>query len=325
MADQYAEFLKDLHSKSIITDDLVSDVIYEAVGKRPIKKERILAGEVNEVYDVILQGGDHVITRFHKADHPVFDQEKWAIDQCKKIGVPAPTVLAIKHVQQGDKILSVCIQEKLPGDTLERGALDYNKVPEATRKTILHKAGEVLAKIHTIPVRGFGDLNEKGEGEEDTFLKIMIRPPKKEKEYMALAIKLGIEQSMMQKAFQILRDHAPAYADTIPVFNHGDFAPKHFMYIGDKITGILDFGDVLSHAPIYDFARWEFFYGNDKNFEWLKEGYGDPSLFKGSDELSRLIRLYMGLGVVHWYSDVVYAEGVEFGKKAIADLIASFQ
>ena len=74
MSDEYNKFLEEIHSKNFTTDDVISDVVKEATGSEVISKKRIMAGEVNEVYDVELQGKDNVIVRIHKSDKPVFRQ-----------------------------------------------------------------------------------------------------------------------------------------------------------------------------------------------------------------------------------------------------------
>lgn len=306
----YPEYLKRLHAESLTTDEEIASLVREASGSAPVGKKRLLAGEVNEVYDIELQEKGHVVLRIHKAETPVFGQERWAIDQCRRRGVPAPTILLIKYVPGTDGVVSYCIQEKSPGDVLSRGKVPYEHLDKYQLEAILHNAGRILEKMHSIPVTGFGDLDEHGRGDKATFLEAMIRAEEKEEKYVALAKKLGIPDEQMQKVFRIIRERVPRYADTKATFNHGDFDPKHIMHIGDEVTGILDFGDVLSHAPLYDFARWEYWYGDNKMLTWLKEGYSDKSIFADSGELSRLIQLYMNIDLIKWYDERGYREGI---------------
>ena len=325
MENAYADFLKELHDKSFTTDEEVADLIHQASGVYPSNKKRLMAGEVNEVYDVELPERNNVIVRVHKSEKPVFLQEKWAIDECRKLDMPVPTILLIKHIPQDDGVVSFCIQEKLPGDTLERGKVPYEQVDKGQAKTLFNKAGSILEKMHSIPVSGFGELDGSGKGDKPNFQEEMTRETEKEEKYMALAKKMGIPEEQMAKAFKTLTERVPKYADMKPTFNHGDFGPKHIMYDGDNVTGILDFGDVLSSAAIYDFARWEYWYGNDERFAWLKEGYSDKSIFADSEELSRLIQLYMNLGIIKWYDKQGYQHGIEEGVKKWRDCLKIFE
>jgi len=326
MSDEYNKFLEEIHSKNFTTDDVISDVVKEATGSEVISKKRIMAGEVNEVYDVELQGKDNVIVRIHKSDKPVFLKEKWAIDQCKLVGVPVPSVLLIKHLPETDGVLSFCIQEKLRGDTVERGKVGMWDMDKEQLKTIMQKAGELLARMHTIPVQGFGDLNEYGKAKHNSFIDKMIGRSDRASRHMSLAEELNIPIEKINKTISILATRILKYKDIKPTFNHGDFAPKHIMYEGNEVTGILDFGDVQSHAPIFDFARWEYWYGNTDILKWLKEGFTDKSIFdEGYNELSNLIQLNMALGTIwHYHKNKNYPEGIKDGIKRLDEILSRF-
>jgi Ser/Thr protein kinase RdoA (MazF antagonist) len=106
-----------------------------------------VAGEANEVYDVELIGDNHIIIRISRADKLEFEQERWAIEKCREVGVPVPVVLLIKHIETEQGPLHICVQEKLEGVPLERGGLDFGTFPEERKKRIIFQAGEMLAKV----------------------------------------------------------------------------------------------------------------------------------------------------------------------------------
>ena len=323
MSDEYNKFLQEIHSKSFTTDEIIADVIKEATGSRVVSKTRFVAGEVNEVYDVELQGKENVVIRIHKSEEPAFLKEKWAIDQCKLVGVPVPDVLLIKHVQEADGILSFCVQKRLRGDTVERGKVKMWDIDRDQLRTLMHKSGDLLAKMHTIPVEGFGDLDEHGKTKGRSFVEKMLGRPDRMMRHMETAKELNIEEQV-RRAADILTERVQKYKDLKPTFNHGDFSPKHIMYEGAEVTGILDFGDVASHVQIFDLARWEYWYGDTDILKWLKEGFTDKSVFDDNFvELSGLIQLNMALGTIwHYYKRREYKEGVKDGINKLNEILS---
>lgn len=327
MSGEYNKFLQEIHSTTITTDEAISGVVQEAVGSEILSKKRLMAGEVNEVYDVELESGTNIIVRIHKSAEQAFLQEKWAIDQCKLVGVPAPAIILIKHIPQTEGILSFCVQEKLKGDTVERGEVNMWDIDKDQLKEIMHTAGELLGKMHTIPVTGFGSLDEHGKAKHDSFVGKLAGGPERIKRFMDLSEVWGIPKNQMEKAMNLLQERALKFKDMKPTFNHGDFAPKHIMYDGSEVTGIIDFGDIQSSAPIFDFVRWEYWYGNNELLRWIKEGYPDKSIFDESyEEKSGLIQLNMALGTMwHYHSKQKYEKGVKDGIEKFNEILSRFK
>ncbi|MBI2003421.1 MAG: aminoglycoside phosphotransferase family protein [Parcubacteria group bacterium] len=326
MSDEYNKFLQEIHSKNFTTDEVIDDVVKEATGAKIKSKTRFVSGEVNEVYDVELEGKENVVVRIYKSDEPIFLEEKWAIEQCKSVGVPVPSVILIKHISEPDGILSFCVQEKLRGDTVERGKVKMWDIDRDQLKAVMLKSGELLAKMHTIPVEGFGDLNEYGKAEHKSFVEQMLGRPERAMRHMDIARELNIPDEQIKRAADILVERTAKYKDVKPTFNHGDFSPKHIMYEGTEVTGILDFGDIQSHAPIFDFARWEYWYGDTDILKWLKEGFTDKSVFDDDyEELSNLIQLNMSLGTIwHYHTRRKYEQGVKEGIKKLNEILSRF-
>jgi len=324
--DEYQKYLERIHNKKSTSDQVIYELVNEATGSIPISKTKLMTGEVNEVYDIMLPNMESIIVRIHTDVKPVFLQEKWAIEQCREKGIPVPTILLIKHIDGGDSIVSICIQEKLKGDTLERGKVNFWDLDRNLLRTLMLESGELLARMHTIYVEGFGNLDKEGKGKYKTFRGMMLEKPKHVGEYIKLAKNQGIPERDMNFALKTITKNERRFENVKPVFNHGDFAPKHIMYEGEVITGILDFGDVLGHSPVFDFARWEYWYGPSIAFDWLREGYSDKSIFtEDYQELSRLIQLDMSLGTISWYGKEKYNKGIKHGVDRMNEMLKFYK
>lgn len=318
---EYQKYLEEVHNRSSIPEPALNMIVSNIVGSPMVEKERILKGEANEVYDVKTRAGDEVFVRIERRGLG-FLQERWAIEQCQKVTVPAPEILGITHLNSQGELLAVCIQRKIEGDTLERGSINVDEMDQETLRGIINQAGEILAKIHSIPTQGFDRIDQHGVGKFETFKDMMLDREAERGEYMRLAKRINLDSQVIERAMKIISDHQDLYEEVGSVLNHGDFGPKHIMVDGDKITGILDWGEAQGNSPVYDIARWDYWFGDWIPTEWLKEGYTDKSIFDENFELlTKLIHLRSSLILIFWYDEFKYPMGVERAKeKLLKDL-----
>ncbi len=318
MDKDYEKFLASIHSKTATPEGLIRDAVKEATKSEISYKKRIVAGEGNEVYEIGLANQSKVMVRISKYEDKHFEQEKWAIEQCKKLEIPVPEVLLIKHLSIEDKPLDICVQRRIEGEPLERGGIDLHTLPEKELKSIILQAGEILSRMHTIKTDGFGYLNGQGEGVFKTFADLMKENIHQEKEYISLAQKIDFDIDAMKSIFKILRDKVDSAPVISPLLSHNDFGPKHIVVKDGKIVGILDFGEVAGHSSVNDFAKWDYWFSYEIPLSWLQEGYSNKNLFDGDfEELLNWIKLSHGVGVLWWYDRHKYLKGVENAKKKL--------
>lgn len=323
---EYDQYLADLHTKLNIPDQTLQEVVKEATGLLFVSKQRIIAGEVSEVYDLTLENKDQIIARISRKEEPDYEQEKWAIDQGQKAGVPVPEILLIKNLILDNQQISLCVQKKLVGDPLERGKIDYHDLDGDYLKKMIVKSGEILSRIHSVSTAGFGELNGQGEGRFKNFHDLMAEKVEQEEKYRQMASDINFDLQIMEMVLQIMKNNLGQAQDIKPVLVHGDFAPKHIMVKGDEVTGILDWGEVTGNSPIFDFARWDYWFGHELPIDWLKEGYTNKALFNQDFEaLFHWIRLDIGLGTIWWYHKQKYHRGVEGAKKKLIDDLKFFR
>lgn len=317
----YQKYLEEVHSRSTIPVDALNQIVIDTAGSPLAEKERILKGEANEVYDVKTQKGDEIFVRIERRG-PGFLQEKWAIEQCRKIGIPVPKILGIQKLNLDDEQLAICVQRKIEGDTLERGGINIDEMDKGRLRKFINQAGEILAKIHSIPTQGFDRINGQGIGKFKSFRDMMLDREAEREDYLKLAKRINLDPKIIDDAMQIISDHKGLYENIKSSLNHGDFGPKHFMVDGDKITGILDWGEAQGNSPVYDIAKWDYWFGGWVPTEWLKEGYTDKSIFDANfDVLTRLIHLRSSLILIYWYDEFGYPKGIERAKeKLLKDL-----
>ena len=218
-------------------------------------------------------------------------------------------------------MLSFCVQKKLEGQVLERGSVDRHSLDENRLRKLINHAGEILGKIHSVKTNGFGSLDKDGAGKYKSFTELMRLNEKQQEAYLQLANKTAFSQMEMKEIINIVNEKSKGVTDTVACLNHGDYGAKHFIFEGDKITGILDWGEVCGNSPLYDFVRWDYWFADDIPTGWLIEGYGNKKVFEDYNEVLHWFRLSQGLESFWWYSQQSYPKAViEAKNKLLTDL-----
>lgn len=319
--DLYSQYLQTLHVKKQTPDEVIADFVREGMGKEMVGKRKIVAGEVNEVYEIDLSDHSQVILRISPNGSPDFQQEQWAIKECIKVGIPAPEIFLIKYQIINEIEYGFCLMERVEGDTLERGKIKFGDLSLEERKNYIHQAGVILAKIHSIPTKGWGWI-VKDNGQYDNSDELFEGWIEKKAEYEQVGREEDIQARIMNKANAVVEEFKTIYRSRKPGLNHADFGHKHMMVGGGKIVAILDWGSVRSDLPVYDFGSWDFWFGDDIPTQWLKDGYTNKTIFDDMfEDFLHFIRITKGLENLAWYHKQKYSEMVEKIKtKLVSDV-----
>lgn len=319
-----ADFLKQIHSNLTTPDEIVIQAVKDATGKLHISKKRIIAGELNEVYQVALADGRFVIVRISHNGSGVFGREQWAINKCREKGISIPHVLLVKDYILDGAAYSVCVQERMSGEPLERGEFDYTTMDTEDLRKIMQQAGKILSQIHTISTKGFGYLDANGVGEFKTSRDFLSEHLSQEQQelYLKLAKEVNFGEQEMKNIFTILvRESKRSYQS---VLNHNDYAPKHIMVEDGQVTGIIDWGEASGNSPIADFFTYSFWYPNIP-WEWLKEGYENKEIFEDDFEKKLYaLSLNKALGTLWHYYDTKSQYGLDLVKPRLLKLLAEY-
>ncbi|HAV14834.1 MAG TPA: hypothetical protein DCX25_00675 [Candidatus Pacebacteria bacterium] len=305
----YQSYLDQKHAGLNTPDSILNAVVHRATGSEVVHKQKVILGEVNEVYAITLRNGKHIVARISRSEKPRFLAEKWAINQVKKIGVLAPEILLVTSVQHGDEKLTFSIETALLGTPLST-IQDHVQVLKFVRK-----AGAILAKIHSVKTRGYGGLNRFGKGKYNTWFEYMMEAKRDRDLAVEAAEHMGIEADKIDKVIRTLEDHQALF-DVSPQLLHSDFSTKHILVNGDKITGIIDFENCRSGDPMWDFAWWDYFFGRDLSVDILRAGYEQvaPVIAEFGKKLF-LYRLRMGLSFIQYYKKEENEAGMNHAKE----------
>lgn len=320
--DAYRQYLEQRHSKFSVNPSVVESAIKKATGKVIEGKRRIVAGEVNEVYDVKTEDGN-LIVRISREEENRFFPEKWAIEKSGEAGVPVPEVLLIDEAEDNDKKMWVVVETKLHGESLDRIA----DLSEVGMKQITEQAGEILAKIHSVTTKGFGRVNKDGVGDCDSWKSYMLRSlrPQQVKGTLESAKRAGIATTQIDQALRIIGDNSKLYEGVSPHLLHGDFGPKHILVGEGLITGIIDFENCKSGDPTFDFSWWSYFGKNRPSLDWLKSGYERIAKLPPDFERRVLVgKLRLGMDMIWYYDNEENDSGIRLAKKNLEEDLSYF-
>ena len=276
------KFIAQRHKNLSAPESVIFDIVRKATNKTPIHKQKIVAGYDNEVYLVTSKEGNEFILRINRFGEVGFRNEAWAIEECRKSGVPVPEIFFLDDVQVGESICEVMLTNKFEGRPLG----DFIKTLSTKElEAILEQAGRILRKIHSIKVGGFYRRHTDGSwdfSDWDKYMDSVIRGRNSEKQYVLDA---GFTNSEFTYMIDMLKHYKINYPCHQPVLNHGDYLPEHIFVTDEKkISGIIDFGMIEGNTPIHDFAFLDF-ERPDIDISILKKGYGDGSLFDDSFDI----------------------------------------
>lgn len=184
--------------------------------------------------------------------------------QARAAGVPAAEVLGLEHLEHDGQLLSVSIQQFLPGRSL---ADLVGAVPASDLQRLVIDAGEILARIHSVvPDAGRGIRHE------------LRFPEDREVDRVVLIVQeaLGPEAAaVVERGADFLRHEATTLTPTTVSLAQGDFLPKNLLIHDERIVGVIDWEFAGPAAPAFDLARWEVSAGSplhDRS-DLLRQGY----------------------------------------------------
>lgn len=68
----YQQYLEQKHAKFNTSVSIIDKVVTMATGSKFTNLTKVIQGEINEVYDIVLANLSHVIVRISRSSHPRF-------------------------------------------------------------------------------------------------------------------------------------------------------------------------------------------------------------------------------------------------------------
>lgn len=320
--EDYQEFLEHKHSKLNTSPEIITQAIKEATGSLPKKSERLIKGEVNEVYAITTQDERECIIRISHRDTDSFTQEEYVINQARDVGIPVPEVLLVTKAVDKDRSITICIEKKIPGTPLN----ELENLNSSERNAILYQAGAILSKLHEIKTNGYGDVDLQGKGEHADLASYVRDRCDARGAFIEAAKDVKLDSSLIDRAIDILQEKQTILISNGPRLLHNDFSPKHILVDKGEVTGIIDWEIAKGGEPLEELARWDFFFHADFPLDTLRKGYQNKELLgENFEQQIHFWKIYFGLGVLRYYVGEKNISGIRHTKTQLEKDVEYFK
>ena len=160
---------------------------------------------------------------------------------------------------------SVLLTKAIPGEPVHGIDVD---------DSVLFGAGADLARLASIPAKGFGRISRRqGDrefvGENEDYCSLLKERLVSQSEILTKHGLLTSQQ--IENLYAILEKYRkhPEFAEGH--LAHGDYSKHHIFCKDGKYTGMIDFGDLSSGSRLYDLATYKIY--EDSGFEALLNGF----------------------------------------------------
>ena len=289
-------FVRNRHREFEAPAEVVFDLVKRATGREPVGRTKIVRGYENEVYCVETRRGGAYIVKIRRLGEVALHQEAWAMERCREAGVPVPEVLLVDRVRFEGKPFEAMVQSRAVGQPLTdvRGVLG-----KPVLDSVLHRVGEILGCIHSVQIEGFGRRQADGRWDSATWESIAASVVRKRESNKAYLLQAGFSAREFDFMMGMLRKYPDTFPCRRPVLCHGDIEPDHILIGEDqKVSGVIDFGQVQGAPPILDFIYLSFMLP-ERDLEPVKRGYPDRTFVEDRFDLRlHLHRLEFLMGCV---------------------------
>lgn len=240
----------------------------------------------SQVYRVILSDGGSCILKL-SYNTTRYRKEKHYLNALQGI-IPVPRVLYTIDPEEG--FHGALILEEVPGDLLKA---------ETLTDACAFQLGEILARLHTVPIESYGDLSLPiGQRKGCTPLELM-------QNYFEGSLsecKHLVEQKLLSQCADYVERNLSVLLDAQgPCIVHRDYRPGNAIARDGTVRAIIDFEIAMGSFPEEDFAQMEM-------LAWHEAPHSRPAFLKGYasvrhlpealEEILPLLRLLKALGAI---------------------------
>lgn len=170
-----------------------------------------------------------------------FQRERLGLNSCQGLNIPVPEL----HDSGQYEGWNYLIIQALPGISL--GEV-WKTLPQSQQEALLQQAGEIIQALHRLPLPQDAAL---GPG-WPAFVKAQCEG------FVQNQTARGLDARWTAELKSWLQEHISSLPEMPPVLLHSDLTGDHFLaqeVQGQwRITGLIDFGDLMQGHPLYEFG-----------------------------------------------------------------------
>lgn len=281
-----------------------------ATGAGIERRERIIAGEANETYRITTTDGRTVVLKVNHVWRNSFEAMREASEAFLAAGIRVPRVLLRTEVASGGRALPLVVQTYLAGTPMARAIVDAS-ADTATRWT--REAGELLARIHAIPV----EVDARDEPFGTSAVADGIRHIGRVEDTLRAH---GIDPDHLRS---LLDRHRGALDGFPPCREHGDYGTDHLIIVGDHVSGVIDLDSTAIGTPLTDIGWWDTYFDRAPHpTATLLEGYRSVRDIGEIGAARAVFGLARSFEHLRYYLDVARPSGEAFMLRVIEERLS---
>ena len=227
------------------SESAVAAFVTNAIGLQPTRIARTYAFATNAVYEVDA-GGQSLILKA-SMNREALRAEAWACARSAEAAFPSPEVLAgVDGI--GSAGMSAFVMRRFSGESITPGHEAFCDLGAAARR------------LHEVRLSGFGTLAEATWNQQGEFtlphatwlgfLKSISSDTRRLADRCALATPVADALEVSLEA------HAEALSAVAGSLCHGDLKANHIFVDGERLVGVIDWGDAVVADPFWELARY---------------------------------------------------------------------
>jgi len=282
-----------------LTGDVLSWLVRQACGEE-IATCRMNrgSGRGREVHEVVTVSGTRLVIRGEARESNGLDQEAWFLARAREAGVPVPEVAWLGAVETAAGPRTVMVQTAVADRPLSTALPGMSA---GQRRSAARSCGQVIARLHSVPVDGFYRRHADGSFEFADNAALQAADLANRLDNLRLLAGAGLlTQAEVHRVEGLLPEAVAARGDGPAVLCHGELFPGHiFVATGDdeavRVTGLIDFGDACGGRPLDDLQSlcWEW---PEVDRAALAAGYGPAPFWTDQGRRLALSQLRMLIG-----------------------------
>lgn len=228
--------MKKMHS---LSEDALSEISGSSEWTRVMKIDRGWSSD--EKYLIETRAGESMLLRI--SDGSAYEKKKREYTFIKRVSqleIEQSKPLAFGSCDQGKQVYMLL--SWVEGQDLERA---LPELPEAEQYQLGCRAGEILRRIHEMPVER---SDRPTESKKEKKLRQIGR-------YETSNVRVEHDEEILQ----YIKDHADAFDGKKQVYQHGDFHPGNLILTSDHEIGVIDFNRWSVGDPYEEFYKLESF------------------------------------------------------------------
>jgi aminoglycoside phosphotransferase (APT) family kinase protein len=256
------------------------------------------SGRGREVHEVVTASGSRLVIRGEARESNGLDQEAWFLARARQAGVPVPEVVWLGAAEIPAGPMMVMVQTAVAGRPL---STVLPGMSAGQRRSAARSCGQVIARLHSVPVGGFYRRHGDGSFEFADNATLQAADLANRLDNLRLLAGAGLlTPAEAHRAEGLLPEAVAARGDGPAVLCHGELFPGHIFVAADEdeavsVTGLIDFGDACGGRPLDDLQSlcWEW---PEVDRAALAAGYGPAPFWTDRGRRLALSQLRMLIG-----------------------------